>query len=369
MNRERGPMAGPGSCGVVGLLGNIMLTRMPFAFVGVWGRMDKKESQVQRTKRQHYVPQFYLRQFCPDGKGLFVFDKTTRRRFQASFSDIALEKEFYDMPGEVVAKACPGQNVDLQFVEKSFSKMEGWARPMFDELLETVDRKGVIPRKLRLNLAPYIIVQHMRTALSRRLFAEMTKKQREAEANAYLAMKEPEAAEAVYVAVDVAPHVLPVLQARAVFDENLVVGLASIINHHIWFVGMNKTIQPFYTSDHPVAKKASLKQPGRSFSGFRSRGVQIAFPLSSRHVLVMLERSHFRHMAKFDGLARFMDPFGVEYFNTLQVLMCHKQVYCQKNEFEQAEGVCRLHPEACVADRPRVEAVQNGDVFGILVDR
>ena len=195
----------------------------------------------------------------------------------------------------------------------------------------------------------------------------MTTKHREAAVNSYLETVNPEAAKHVRITVDIEPKVLAVLQAQTFFDEDHVVEMAAIINRHIWFVGVNETIQPYYTSDHPVVKKANREHPDRGFSGLRSPGIEIAFPLDSRHILVMLERSHFRQMEKFDGYAVSMDPFGVEHFNALQVLKCHRQVYCEADQFEQAEGVCRRHPDACSPARPRVQIIQREDLYGIVV--
>lgn len=322
---------------------------------------------MQRTRRQHFVPQFYLRRFCKDGKGCFAFDKTTRTRFPARVSDIALQTDFYDLPGDLVKKACPGEDLDIQLVKKAFANVEGWAKPIFDEILAAADRYGIIPRTLRLQLAPYIILQLLRTRLSRDLLAEMAQKFREAEVNAYLQEKKPEVAKHVHIIVELDPKVLPVMQAGVFFDEDHILKMASIINQHIWFVGINNTIQPYYTSDHPVVKKANRELPGRSFSGLRSPGIELAFPLDSRHILVMLERSHFRNMAKFDGLAAPMDPFGVEHFNSLQVVKCNRQVYCETDQFEQAEGVCRRYPDACSPGRSRVQGVQTENLFGMVV--
>ena len=133
---------------------------------------------MQKTRRQHYVPQCYLRRFCKGGERLFAFDKTTRKSFPTRVADIALQRDFYDLPEDLVEKACPGENIDVQFVEKSF---------------------------------------------------------------------------------------------------------------------------------------------------------------------------------------------GVEHFNTLQVMKCHRQVYCETNQFEQAEGVCRRFPEVCAQGQSRVQIIQREDLFGMLV--
>ncbi|HTU91364.1 MAG TPA: DUF4238 domain-containing protein, partial [Gemmataceae bacterium] len=61
---------------------------------------------MQKRKRQHYVPQSYLRRFCKDGQQLFAFDKTNRKSVQTSVANVALEHYFYDMPEDLVESAC-----------------------------------------------------------------------------------------------------------------------------------------------------------------------------------------------------------------------------------------------------------------------
>ena len=52
---------------------------------------------MSKVKREHYVPQAYLRGFTEDGEHLFVFDKSTKTRFGTSVSRIACERYFYDL--------------------------------------------------------------------------------------------------------------------------------------------------------------------------------------------------------------------------------------------------------------------------------
>jgi hypothetical protein len=54
--------------------------------------------------------------------------------------------------------------------------MEGWSKGLLDEFLGEVNRRSVIPRKLRLQLAPYIILQLFRTRLFRDRLLETTLK-------------------------------------------------------------------------------------------------------------------------------------------------------------------------------------------------
>lgn len=51
------------------------------------------------TKKQHYVPKFYLSNFGND-ESINVFDKKDSRRFGASVDDVAQERYFYAIPTE-----------------------------------------------------------------------------------------------------------------------------------------------------------------------------------------------------------------------------------------------------------------------------
>jgi hypothetical protein len=55
-------------------------------------------------KKQHYVPQVYLRRFTVDGERLYVFDKLQQdpmRRIRLSnVQNVAHENNFYDIPAK-----------------------------------------------------------------------------------------------------------------------------------------------------------------------------------------------------------------------------------------------------------------------------
>jgi hypothetical protein len=280
--------------------------------------------------------------------------------------NVAQQRYFYDIPEALLAKAYPQQNIDSQFVEKAFSQMEAVLNRLIAEIIESAERQRVIPRHLRLSLAPCIIIQSLRTFLMRDLIQETNDKLIQAIVDSLMQRNFPEVPKDQYPQFQYNRQLAIIQSIRMFFDEDRIVKLSEMINRHIWFIGINKTIQPFYTSDHPVVKKANIVRPDRSFNGFRSPGIEIAFPLSSGHILVILERSYFQRMASADGKARLMDPEGVEHFNALQVLKCHRHVFCEANQFEQALGVCRQHPEACSSDRAKVRVVETDDRFGML---
>src|SRR5262249_42598578 len=148
---------------------------------------------------------------------------------------------------------------------------------------------------------------------------------------------------------------LPAVHVGFLFSEDHVVQFATHLMGHVWVLGVNDTTQPFYTSDHPVVRKFHVRQPDQAFAGVRPPRGDVVFPLSSRHVLVMYERTYFAPMLPRHGRAARVTPEGVEHYNGLQALRSYRQVYCESDLFEQAAGVCDRHPEVCTPERQRME--------------
>lgn len=49
------------------------------------------------NKKQHYVPQFYLRQFSQDGKHIWQYSAKLKKKTGLSISDVCTENYFYDL--------------------------------------------------------------------------------------------------------------------------------------------------------------------------------------------------------------------------------------------------------------------------------
>jgi hypothetical protein len=112
-------------------------------------------------KKQHFVPQGYLRRFADERQHLHVFDKVQRIAHKANVKDVAQKSRFYDIPEEVWAAPIP-PDYDPQFVENFFSGIESGFNDAIDELINTVELRGIGP-SLRETLAMNLALQDMRT--------------------------------------------------------------------------------------------------------------------------------------------------------------------------------------------------------------
>ena len=113
---------------------------------------------MNKVKRQHYVPEFYLRRFTNDGEHIFVYDKVNNKIFNTNVSNVASEGYFYDIDwhGEL-------SDLDPQLIEKELSRIESLFSSNIDEIIREVDeRKDFSAIDLNI-LGNFIVIQWLRT--------------------------------------------------------------------------------------------------------------------------------------------------------------------------------------------------------------
>lgn len=76
------------------------------------------------TKKQHYVPQFYLKNFTSDDNKLWVFDRVKKEYYRNAPKDICFEKFLYETPWED-ANPKLGKYVLENQIEDYFAEKEG----------------------------------------------------------------------------------------------------------------------------------------------------------------------------------------------------------------------------------------------------
>jgi hypothetical protein len=289
-------------------------------------------NSMSKTKREHYVPQSYLRGFTEDGEHLFAFDKSTRTRFGTSVSEIACERYFYDLS-------------DSQATEKALSKLDGVYPCWRDSITETAEKGERITLEQQAKLAFFIAMQIRRTRWFRNLNIEIAEQVEEVfvKMSEYFDDKfgvplEPDASMSEYLFPN-KEEMSKLAQIQSMRSFSTMYKLLQILAHHIWIVGVNQTTQPFYTSDNPVVMWPHKQHPILSYSGLQSEGIEIAFPLSSRYILALLERTFHADLEALDCSSMPIENDGVVYYNGLQVAGSYRWVYCQTDSFGLAEEI------------------------------
>ena len=158
------------------------------------------------------------------------------------------------------------------------------------------------------------------------------------------------------------------LHAELMFDYDHLLVIAERFWNLLWVVGRNRTEHPFYTSDEPVVRRRNPVVNETPQPVAPEVGLELAFPLNSEFVLVMLDRRMFSPLLPHDRKVLDFGPDEVERYNTMQVLKSTQYVFCAKQDFNLAEQLCNAHPVIRDPDRDRaqVDSVRDQNGMGSI---
>jgi len=304
---------------------------------------------MTKVKRQHYVPRFYLKKFTYRGLQIFAYDKLADRSFPTSIDNIANEGYFYDFSQEL-----SNVTIETQTVEKGLAGIEAIFSKTLDEFLKVVAKKSKIKPEYRFEMAHFIAIQMLRTKEYR------IEQQQLYEKGLTAVIKTMKHNDQSDYSVSVKPEFVPLQHAMTMFNPDMLNSMTQILASHIWFIGVNGTPKPFYTSDHPVVKRGHYEDPLQSYGGIASPGIEIAFPITPNYVLVLCERQAFQMYEKRENKCVILNKDNVAYYNSLQVAQSYRQIYSPKDDFTAARQMCKKFPEIREQDRPRIQ-VHVGD--------
>lgn len=312
------------------------------------------------SKKQHYVPQLYLRHFTNESGQLSVFDKRTRRSYPSSVRDAGHENHFLTIP------ALDGTDGPGSYFEGHFQQIEGPASQALSALL-TVARPGARARfedDQRTVLAEYLAVQYLRTPEARARIIETQEGMTRAivsmigDANRLEPLHE-ELAEIAKIPKERHAEI----HGQFVQDPQLIGEITSLLRGYIWRVMANDTGSAFYTSDHPLAFHCHVPRPGRGV-GIGSYGVEIAFPISPTAMLVLVHREFAQ--AQVPGWEELEEVVGeatvpnVEYYRWMQIVSSRRFIFAPHDDFGLVDEVCTQDPTLCDVDRERSEILAGG---------
>ena len=97
--------------------------------------MTEVNMKEKITKKQHYIPQFYLKNFAGNDGKLWVYDRIEKKYFKSDPKDICCEKYLYEMPWEN-ANPKLGKYILPNQIEDDFAKKES----EYSKLLEKITK-------------------------------------------------------------------------------------------------------------------------------------------------------------------------------------------------------------------------------------
>ncbi len=329
------------------------------------------------TKKEHYVPRCYLENFEGANNRIQVFDKAILQKRSQLKGEIASENYFYDIDFEKMIEGLESseqekvkkdlkeiagtddweeiQNniLNKKHIEKDFlCRIEGIYAPLLKNIIAksydgnkwVIDNCAPFSEEEKTLLALFIAIQMIRTKATREEIGEIIEKTYQTLLYKQQ-MKIPDPLPKEAFQVQASEEFIKLQHSAMLLDEDNAVETAEILLNHIWVVYVNKTDTPFYTSDNPIVRIPNKRDKYMTHSGLTSEGIEIAFPISPKLLLVMYDKKWFSKFFRDRTFIEITSAVDVEEYNKHQVVHSYRCVYSQQNNFDMAESLCKKYPQ------------------------
>ncbi len=270
------------------------------------------QNEEMTEESHHYVPIFYLKNFAIQKKSNFYlncYNKKDDRIFCRNIKNIACEKNFYGTKDII---ECNAANAIKKIIRN--------------------ESLGILSDSEKKDISNFASLLMVRTEHHRMMLDQML--------NGVMHRITPQ----LQPSDNISNYDFKYTSDGFIeFINNSIQTLSKIIVGMKWFLIINNTDIPFWTSDNPLCLENELKpKPGFSNMGLACRCIQVHLPLNSNISL------HFLHPMEFSTLPDIMDLFdeqGSIHENFLQVYNSKRCVYSESNNFLLARQVLYVHPE------------------------
>lgn len=294
--------------------------------------MKDQPPEMKHPKRQHYVPQLYLRQFAAvrgaKNPQIYSLDKTNQRVHRTSIRNVAAELHFYERSDRGIEKA-------LQRLEDLF--VEPYRRLLTIETPKdlTTEEVGAI--------VVFLAVQWIRTREHRETIKSTTVEMEKA-------MK-ASGAECDPALTDISEDTLRRLHVHGI--SGLTEHASAIMLQMKWILCTNRSPMPLWTSDNPIALHNSRPAGLVGSLGLMCRGIELYFPLSPTRSLCLCDPTD---LGADPAAITSRDINHAWYQNDLQVRNSTRFVFANNGDFAFAKRILGEYPEFANPDRQRMRA-------------
>ena len=276
--------------------------------------MDKTKLTKKRSIRQHFIPQFYLKNF---GNIIYCYDKKNKTKFATNPKNIAVKSDFYG-----------GEYEEFPSLEKEFSKIENNHSHAIKNLIKKKNYYS-LNHMDKLNVCGFLGFQYLRGEQQKIDIKLMTD-----------------------ATLDIMFHkIIPKELKIALSEDSITAFQLNIIKDFrkfaVFFFKMNlivfenHTNIPFWTSDNPLAKQNEYDKHPFGTLGVLNRGIEIHVPLTPTLCIVAYDPTVFKYKIETQG---FYEKQAVIRENFLQLRSSSRFIYSDTNRFHIIKSMLDNNP-------------------------
>lgn len=307
----------------------------------------------EKTKKQHYVPQCYLKAWEVPGKHqVYVYDKEQQKSRINNIEDVASSRYFYDfslrdiLPKHTLDKLLKNVeeidvDVKLQSVEKALSiEIEGPYANFLTKIIKNARNatKWCLKNCYFLNsdakeaFAGLLAIQYVRTAHVRNLIRDLSD---EINQFAERVGASPQALEEYRT---LTKEEAKNIHLRMLMEDEHLSEIAFHLCRLKWVLGINRTGRSFLTSDNPICNVPHCNNGPMPMAGLTSKGIEVFIPLSPDCILIMRDGDYHKPFAKMDmRYIEIGDKEIVDSYNAFVGMLAERSIYSTDGDFDQLE--------------------------------
>jgi len=280
------------------------------------------------TVKQHYVPQFYLKNF---GNPIYCYDKKNEKSFKTTPKNVAFEPDFYGPDVE-----------DTLSVEKLMAEMEQKWSLAVRELIKK-ENFYKLQKDSKNELITFMTFQILRTKQFRQDLAGMANYI----AGLYLESKGHKRNAVKLSREGEIKHHLNMFTSYPAF--------ATIIQHMKFVVVINRTPIPFWTSDNPINFQNDYPQQPWGNMGLVCRGIEVHFPITPKLTLIAMDPITFRNVPEQHEVFRKRLAKRENYY---QVLNSTRFLFSNIRKFQFIRKMFEFSPESKNPEKVRFDILK-----------
>ncbi len=304
--------------------------------------MAKKE----HTKH-HYIPQCYLRNFSPDGRSIWAYDKvkSDNNIYSSAIDNICFIDEFYSLPDGRMNKYREERKNQL-FIECDYFANN--IEPQYDYMLKKIisnkdkwidnPEQLAITKEEKSTFASNIAIQWFRTPYQRDTVKKLDENIIPQMINIFqhnlaIIQANPEIAK-----LKIDYHINPVVEHASMtfMNDELVSIYTNALLSGFWEFSVSSN-NDIYTSDFPIVVEPHVKNVRPICEGLASYGSELSFPISKNIVLTIWDREYFTDKSDLDCKFVMLDEKEIRRKNWLRYFYAKRQLFCHDNRFDYVE--------------------------------
>lgn len=286
-------------------------------------------------RRNHYIPECYLKGFSENGKIVWIYNKKISKSYPKSVDDIFYEKDFYLIDESLIPEEGRDminyKSIEYDFfaeqIESQYADFLGHVRSVTDDLKkQDLSCISLIPECWVEQISLQLLIQYIRTPEARRQTLELLTTSRFCfdilADSPWLSEKEKEyyKLESQKSYGDVIDHFMVLFNKEKVIDP-----ICTVLRNKIWSIYFSPNAD-FFTSDSPVILEREGINKEVGFMEFNLSNLNITYPITRNLLVRLWDRESYKELEPFDRIVRIVDEEFVKCENIRQYIWANNEI-------------------------------------------